>query len=244
MSTHAIDLAAPRIIVIEDRGKPYSLTVGRITKAQWLKYFAGVTNTSELIDGKEVQSYDTSAARLDLVESSLIGAEGYPLTDGRSVTSFDGWQKLLPISHRHAVGLALVNAAPAPPEDAAFSLGFESVCIDAMWGAAENRSMQMFHGLLHVFKTPSVEHQRRFAREASRSTIVGGHRRGKTVYHGAQAVLVDLYDELIVRVEGYQVNGTPLSEAESIAREMDAFHKFVAANALFAPAMPKMGEED
>lgn len=238
MST-AIDLALPRVIVIEDRGKSYRLTVRRIPKDAWLKYFTGIVNTSEVIDGKTVNSFDSSAARLELAEQNLIGADGYR----GDVTAIENWQSLIPLGHRVTVGNTLCAVRPSELTDDDCDFGFESVKIDATWGAAESGGVLEFRGLRHVFKTPSVEHQRRFARDASRSTIVGRSRSGKTVWMGAQATLAELYDELIVSVEGYQVNGEPLNSSPAIVGNMDVYHKFIAADALFAPAMPKFDEE-
>jgi hypothetical protein len=65
--------------------------------------------------------------------------------------------------------------------------------------------------------------------------VVGGSRGGKTYYSGAQRVLCEIYDELIVEVSGYARDGELLSKQE-IAGWMDARHKVAAAARLFAPA--------
>ncbi len=245
MST-SIDLAAPRIIVIEDRGKTFRLTAARIGAAAWLKYFKAIVNTSEMVDGQQVNSFDSSAARLELAEAALTDAEGYPERDGKPVTATPDWQKKLPLRHRATVGNILVNARVSETRfEGEEAFGFETVFLDAMWGAGDAGGMRELRGLRHTFETPTVEHQRRFARQASRSTVVGGSRSGKTVWTGAQAVLVELYDELIESVEGYTMaGGLPLGTREEIAANMDLYHKFVAADALFSPAMPKLDDEE
>ena len=238
----AIELTQPRTIVIKDRKRTYTLELGRIAKADWLKYFEGIVSTSEMADGKRLDSSDSSAARLELVESKLIGAKGYgpePLPDG--------WQQQIPLSHRLAVGNALVSAEAVEPkdeDDAPIALGAETVWLDAVWSADETGAMRKYHGLCHRFKTPTAEQQRRFSRDASRSMVIGGSRSGKTRYLGARGTLVDLYDELILSVDGYTVSGQPLTSREPIVAEMDAYHKAVAADRLFSPAMPQISDEE
>jgi hypothetical protein len=239
----AIELAQPRVIVIDDRGFSYKLTVGRISKKAWLKYFEGIHSASEHQNGELVESFDATSARVELVTKELIDAEGY--ASSTPITSIANWQEQIPLRHRLTVGGVLVSArhsAYIAPENAPLPLGVETVFLDAVWAADEHGMMREYQVLCHRFRTPSGEHQRRYARDSSRSRVIGGSRSGKTIYMGAQATLIDLYDELIESVEGYVVNGQELIGHEAIAREMDAYHKVVAAAQLFAPAAPKVEE--
>jgi hypothetical protein len=105
--------------------------------------------------------------------------------------------------------------------------------------------MQQFTGLRHEFNSPTTEQFRRYRRDVSRSYIVGGSRTAKTVWRGAQKTLAELYDELIVSVEGYTLNGSPLIGSPSaIAAAMDTYHKVAAANHLYASVeTSEIGEE-
>ncbi len=240
----AIEFKAPRIITIEDRGKHFNLTLARITKKQWLRYFEGILSTTENQSGKRVDIFDSSAARLELVEQSLIMAVGYALPSGKSdVTEIEGWKSQLPLSHRLGVANAIISVSPSEiSSDDSIALGQESVYLDAIWSASDDGIMRRFHGLRHNFTTPSAEQQRRLSRDSSRSRVVGGSRHGKTQWLGAQATLADLYDELIVSVDGYTVDGeTP--DRDAIVEYMDTYHKVAAADMLFAPAAPKVEEE-
>lgn len=243
-----IDLAAPRVISIEDRGRQYSLTLRPIPARDWLAYFEGVVSMSETVDGKRVDSSDSSAARLELVEKNLIDLKGYaplPQLDGHAPTLKD-WQKQLPLSHRLAVANQLIAVEPAArawEDSEPIALGAETVYLDAVWGADDSGTMRKFSNLRHDFKTLSSEHQRRYSRDASRSRIVGGSRSGKTQWLGAQATLAALYDELIAAVDGYSVDGQPLSDVEQIRSRMDTYHKVAAADQLFSPAIPKFDAE-
>ena len=46
-------------------------------------------------------------------------------------------------------------------------------------------------------------------------------------------MLCELYDELILSVDGYSWKGDPLADPKSL---MDLHHKFTAAQELFAPS--------
>jgi len=241
----AIELKAPRIIAIEDRGKPYTFTLARIVKKQWLKYFEGIVSTSENQGGQHIDSFDSSSARLALVEEALVTATGYALpVDKTSIEQVEGWKALLPLSHRLGVANALVSVSISEAEDdAQITLGQESVFLDAVWGADKKGVMRKFTGLRHNFTTPSAEQQRRFSRDSSRSRVVGGSRKGKTQWLGAQATLATLYDELIVSVEGYTVDGNADLDHDAIVEFMDTYHKVAAVDALFSPAAPKVEED-
>jgi len=241
----SIELKQPRIITIEDRGKQYTLTIARILKKQWLRYFEGIVSTSENQGGKRVDSFDSSAARLTLVEDCLVTATGYALPDGKtSIDQVDGWKGLLPLSHRLGVANAIISVSTSEiTEDAQIALGEESVFLDAVWSADDKGVMRKFHGLRHNFTTPTAEQQRRLSRDNSRSRVVGGSRNGKTQWLGAQATLADLYDELIVSVEGYSVDGNAALDHDAIVEYMDTYHKVAAVDMLFAPAAPKVEED-
>jgi hypothetical protein len=242
----SIELATPRVIVIEERGKQYRLALARIVKKQWMRYFDGIVSTSENQMGKRVDSFDSSSARLELVETSLIDAQGYATADGSPITAAAGWQALLPLSHRLAVGNTIVSVERAEASnDEPIMLGVEAVYLNAVWSADENGVMQKYRGLCHRFKTPNGEQQRRFSRDSSRSRIVGGSRKAKTLWMGPQPTLVELYDELIVSVEGYQVNGVELgADHDTIVAEMDTYHKVAAADVLFSPAAANLSEDN
>jgi hypothetical protein len=239
----SIELKAPRVIAIEDRGKQYSLTLRRIGKKDWLRYFEGILSTSENQAGKRVDSFDSSAARLALIEECLVGADGYALPDGKTdIIQVEAWKTMLPLSHRLGAANAIIDVSRSEPNDEdPIALGAESVFLDAVWGADLDGVMRKFHGLRHNFKVPTAEQQRRLSRDGSRSRVIGGSRNGKTQWLGAQATLAELYDELIVSVEGYAVDAEPLTD--NIGEWMDLYHKVAAVDVLFAPAAPKVEED-
>ncbi|MBN9614410.1 MAG: hypothetical protein BGO25_05550 [Acidobacteriales bacterium 59-55] len=245
MQSELIDLKKPRIIVIEDRGHTYTLTLSQISRKQWLDYFAHIVSTSETQNGKRTDAYDSNGARLALATQALIDADGYKVAGDGRVTDLDGWRELIPANHRLTAGIVLTSVErPAAGDDDPITLGSEIVTLSAVWGRDGNKMLK-HTGLHHQLKSPSVEQQRRYSRDTSRSQIVGGSRSGKTRWLGAQATLAEIYDELIISVSGYTVNGEQLTDdRDAIVANMDMYHKVAAAEGLFVPVNVKVDEDE
>ncbi|MDR3723264.1 MAG: hypothetical protein P4K83_02090 [Terracidiphilus sp.] len=235
----SIELKAQRTVEILDQGRKVQLVFGPITAQQWLDYFNRIESSSVNEGGKRIDRLDSTAARTHLVNKTLVDAKGYQTADGAPIATIANWQDMLPISHRLAAGETLVDIERGKlSDDQPFVLGAESIYLNAVWGS------ERFTGLCHRFRTATVEQQRRLARASSRSVVVGGSRRGETRWIGAQPVLAELYDELIVSVEGYTVDGKELgSDRAAIVANMDTFHKVAAADFLFAPAEASIPDE-
>jgi hypothetical protein len=232
----AIDLALPRTITMAINGRRLDYTFAPITRGQWFEYFSRIISSSERKGNEVVEEFDATDARLSLVSAALQSASGYATALGQTVESIDNWKEKLPIRHRMKFAEQLVSAVARDPEDVAkLSLGTEVVLLTSTWSANDDGVMQQFTQLYHEFKSPTTEQFRRYRRDVSRSYIVGGSRTAKTVWRGAQKTLAELYDELIVSVEGYILNGAPLTGPLNIAANMDTYHKVAAANHLFAP---------
>jgi hypothetical protein len=227
-----IDLARPRIVVVKQGAKTIGFTIRPIAQEEWFAYFDGIVSTAER-DGKEiVQRVDAVTPGVELVDK-LLAAQG--VTAGN-----------IPFAQR--LGVANVLASAYEPEEAqpcaAEFAGGDAVALHAVWGSVEGGAMRRHKDLLHIFKTPTNEQYRRYRRDDSRSHVVGGSRKGMTVYHGAQRTLAALYDELIYSVAGYEANGEPLPDAAAIARHMDTYHKVAAAQQLFAPATAEIEDDE
>lgn len=243
MSTPAVslDLSAPRefaIRVPKPGGTPreYKLACRRVLREDWVAYF-GALYFGTRQEGRDLlQTVETESARVALLDKVLTRAEGYKLAGGEDLMSQANWRDLVPLDHRLLVGSLLTSAAPEPDDDDAIYPGGRPVKLTAVWGS-NDEGAQRFTGLVHVLKAPTDAQYRRYKRAASITRIHGGTRNGTTEYVGAQLEAAALYDELIVSVDGYSVNGTPLgSDVELIKREMDTHHKFVAALQVLQPA--------
>jgi len=246
-SPYAFDLIQPRIIILNDRGRAYTLHCRRLKDADWLAYFDAIVIVSEQ-DGKSViKTIDFASPRIPLAESVLVGAEGYKVDGGTNLTDLTDWQRKIPLSHRQRLGDALSDVrASQPHPEAEFTIYPEGevVYLDATFGAikhvdeegATRTTMVQLNGLKHTLQTPTEKQHKRFANENSRSIVIGGSRTGKTIYRASYPLLAALYDELVISVDGYSIDGQPLTtDREAIVKHMDMLHKVMAAQQLFQP---------
>jgi hypothetical protein len=240
-----LELSGERQVAFSDRGRPLVYTFRRITAEDWTRFFAGVTVESVRVGVQSTRYVNHQAPGVELVEKCLLKVRGYATREQRSThedISDPALFKALFFGHKvKAAELLQRVTVAAEPDNLPFVLDAETqeVVLDALWGIrrAEDPApptMTQFKGLVHRLKHPTAEHQRRFARAATESRVVGAGRTGKTVYPGQQSLLAQIYDELVASVEGYCVNGEPLTSPEAIRREMDMYHKVAAAQQLFA----------
>jgi hypothetical protein len=237
-----LDLAKPRTIAIEDRGRSYKLHCRRITDRDWTEYFNKIVFSSEQKSGREqINSLDVSTPRIVLAEAGLERVEGYRVSNGGDIHQLEDWRKKVPLAHRSILGAILADARPAAQgDDLTIHAEGDEVLIDATWSAVDSpegkTTMQRFRGLKHVLKTPSDEQFRRYASQTSRSIVVGGSRGGRTIYPNSNFILAQLYDELVIAVDGYAIGDKPLqTDREAIRREMDMLHKVIVAQEIFNP---------
>ncbi|MGO8759363.1 MAG: hypothetical protein ACLQG3_14685 [Terracidiphilus sp.] len=226
-----VDLARPRKIIIRQGSLGIEYSLKPVPEAAWFRYFDRIVSTAER-DGKQVvQHTDASSAGVALVEEML---------------SHSGGSTGISLAHKLAIASVLTSAFSPSIDGRAgeTDLGPEAVRLHCIWGAGDGDAMRRYKNLVHLFETPTAEQNRRYRRDDSRAQIVSGSRRGITIFKGAQRTLAALYDELIVSVAGYAVNGVALEGREEIARHMDAYHKVAAAAQLFAPAELEMEEEE
>jgi hypothetical protein len=98
--------------------------------------------------------------------------------------------------------------------------------------------------LAHVFRPPTVEAERAYRRLLAETLIVRGGRPEasgpRTLLPARLPALVRLYDELILRVEGYSIHFQAPVSREQVIEHMDAWHKRVAVQTLFSELAPEM----
>ncbi len=235
--TSRIDFALSRTVVLRQGTQMVSYAVRPITQEEWFAYFDGLISTAERKGREVIQHTDASAAGVELVEklAEYAGAceNGAFFSESEPVPS-------IPLAHKLALANVLTSAFV--PDEAMHRFG--EIPLTAIWSAGENGTMRRHKDLLHVFNEPTAEQNRRYRRDESRAQIIGGSRKGVTVYKGAQRTLAALYDELIVRVEGYVFNGVPLEGQDSIAKHMDAYHKVASVARLFVPQEIEIEDEE
>jgi hypothetical protein len=231
----ALPLDAPRMVELKDRNQDFRLFFRPITAADWKKFFESVVVESETINGNSVQSVEWNAGLVELVMATLNKATGYKTRDGRELQeATEDWRNKIPIGHRLQAGNILQRVEQQKDEGPlVFDPEAETVTLKAMWGT-EADGMREYSGLVHRFKPATIEQQKRVFRARSQSIVVGGSRTGKTIYANRRDVLLGIYDENIVGVDGYSVRGDNFTDLDQVRLQMDASHKVMAAEALFA----------
>ncbi|MBZ5703238.1 MAG: hypothetical protein LAN84_15505 [Acidobacteriia bacterium] len=228
----ALDLPERQVSWRNSRGEARLHTFRRIGAEFWNGYFSRIAVESD----RTSRTIDVSSAALWLYREAILRVAGISVRGGGNLTDLPNWQERIPMGLRlQAIGL--LSSVEASAEDIVeIEPECEVVRLDALWNddGAYPGAMTKFEGLVHRFTPPTAAHQQRFSREISRSVIVGGSREGKTIHPVRQKVLVKFYDELILSVEGYGVNGAPLAHRDNIVREMDLLHKVTAAAQLLS----------
>jgi hypothetical protein len=233
-----LPLDSPRVISIRDGKFTYTFHFARITQADWELYFNSIYWTSKNDGASQVQTFDVDTPGIELFERKLIKAEGYA---GAELKKEDFWK--IPPRHSSPVAWLLRTCAVADEgEDQPFNPELVEVRLNALWSVLPgDTSPTMFKGLVHRFAPPSPEQKKRVYRAGAMSKIVGGSRSGTTVHGSRHKILMELYDQLIQSVDGYSCGDTAFggvstafgSDRAAIIREMDALHKFTAAQQLF-----------
>jgi len=245
MSEARLELSEPRRIRLHDRSHAFTIICRRLEPADWAVFFGATSMSSEQRGAERISISDFDTPRAMLAERVITSAEGYKVEGEVELTSLPNWVTRLPLGHRQMIGAQLAGARVSEAGDLMILSEGECITIDSPWSIdAETGKMVAYQGLQHRLKTPSAEHQRRYNRASSRSIIVGGGRNGRTIYPGSQDVLVELYDELIMSVDGYSWKGLPVSGVPQIRDTMDGWHKFTVAQALFNPSNTVSTEGD
>ena len=176
----------------------------------------------------------SSEAALELWGRLALAAEGYAsLPEGDD----DDWRGHIPLAHKEAAVRALTLVAPADlaateETGEGFPLAAEQVpvVLEAV------RDGLAISSLVHLFRPPSVEDERRYRRLMAEAFLVGGARTTRTLIPARLPALCRLYDALILSVEGYAIEGQPPSSSTQVAEHMDAWHKRTAVQSLFGDA--------
>lgn len=170
--------------------------------------------------------------------------EGYGYTAGAS------WRALVPAAHKEAAIRALTlvapvnnsgsaeTSAPSPqaPAWGEFPLQAEQIPV-VLEAIVAGRA---YPRLVHLFRPPSADDERRYRRLLAETLIVRGSRPdsvgARTLIPARLARLVRFYDDLILSADGYTVSGQPPTSRDLLIQHMDAWHKRTAVQALFGDA--------
>jgi hypothetical protein len=225
-----------RVICAQRRdGHIYRHVFRRIAAADWKGFFGNVR--MEFTEGAgaagEIVGMDTSS--LQLYSDAILRVEGFEMPDGRKPDEQPDWPRCIPRGGRlTAVDLLMKVTRDAKEKAVVADAKGLSVRVDALWNEYGPGSMKQYFGLVHRFRRPTAEHLQLFG-DAGRvpDSMMLGTGRGKAVLPSSNAILIELYDELIEMVDGYSIAGVALGSREQIAREMDSIHKAVSVTAIF-----------
>lgn len=237
-----VDLGQPRKLTVHEDGRRYSLTIPPISESVWFEsFFDAVTAVLKCGRGETEKQIDVSSAIVSLVERAAVACGGYPHLAG--VTD---WQSKIPLTHRKTYGRVLAEVRALESADQPASDGIHAIEIEAVWSGSTNGEMFCHRNLTHYFKAPTAKQRDRFRQAFFDARRINGFtRRGAPIFLAPTQpmtahALTALYDELIVRVDGYAVDGEPLgTNCREIIRHMDTFHKVTAARPLFCRAVTR-----
>jgi hypothetical protein len=236
-NNQSIELAGDRVVSFTDRGQPLAYIFRRIEEIDWKQFFNGLVFESEREGNERVDRFDMKTAGLAMVDSCLVDVKGYSFAGDRPLEKKEGWAQHLPYGHRvKAASLLQDVIISRVSREFVIYPDVEEVVIAAKWGYTQPGTMTQFDGLLHRFAQPTAEHLRRYNRAMSETRVVTTGHSSRTVHAVRQPLLMEMYDQLIQSVDGYQISGQPLgSNIMQIRSNMDAAHKVVAVQQLFTP---------
>jgi hypothetical protein len=226
-----------RIAVFQYKGKARRHIFHRFTAADWENFHAHVIAEFKQEKGGFTRVVDTDYASLVLYGRAIQRVEGYTTSDGREPEKLPDWPECVPQHHRlEAMKLIMDVTFSGAADDSILQAEGVSVTINAKWNEAETGDMKQYFDLVHHFAYPTAVQHRRLLKAKSRAFVAGGSRNGITVIPSGHSVLVELYGELIERVEGYSIGGRAIADKNEVVREMDAFHKSAVVAQLFQPS--------
>jgi hypothetical protein len=209
-----LNLDVPRVITLKSKSGEFVYKTRRVTLKDWEQCFLGFIDQSLRVDGEFQKVYDADSSLIELADRVIVDCN----------------TAKVPFSHRLAVGAVLRTATPVE-DSGAEVMDRVVIGLGAVW-PVEGAS-QVFEGLLHCFRYPSIEDLKRWKFENSRVRVRGEGKDSVSSYPSRLAIAMKLYDDLIESVDGYAVGGSPLEGKENIVREMDGAHKAMAVMALF-----------
>jgi len=237
-----LDLAERSVCWRNREGQVRTHTFRRLTERDWDGYFLRIKFEND----RKSELLDWNSAKVWLYGQCVTRVAGYQVRGGGNLCDLPNWRDKIPFGQR-LDAIDLLTTAYRNDGEQEMEPDCEVVALDAFWDAADGKMVQ-YTGLVHRFKSPAAEDLIRYSRETNRSEIVPGPA-GKTIRMVRQRVLLKLYDELIVSVDGYGVGAAqgselkPLSSREEIVREMDAGHKAVAVSQLFSVLGEQCGND-
>lgn len=209
----------------------------RLVAADWEYFFSHFFSRAGRKAGAgATDDADADYALLQLHRRTILRVEGYGAAGcGDHSENAVDWQESAPRKWRLSAAMALMNLTGSVRNGVERpSSQSQWVRVEALWSQdGEHDWMKQYRGLEHRFSRPSASHIARYDDAKNRGPIAGRITSLEPVIACPASAVVELYDELIERVEGYAVRGRGLAGKNEIVREMDYFHKAFVATTLF-----------
>jgi hypothetical protein len=171
----------------------------------------------------QTKSTDTDIASLVLYGRAIQRVEGYQTSDGRAPHELPGWPDCVPQGHRlTAIDVLLRNRGSIATDTLQLGADGQSASFVVARAASEPSTTNQCFAVTHHFRAPTRRLRKRFLRAMGKLP-------------STMRVLVSLYGELIVRIEGYSISGRELASKDEAVREVDTVHKLLAVSALLFP---------
>lgn len=223
----------------------------------WLEYENRLNRSVEIVGNTTRLDRDRAEAAEAVWDRTIVRVEGYkllqspmhrfpppqePADQGEQCEAEgaidlheafpEGWHGKVPLFHKMAAIELLAQVFVAEPEQLEGLYCFDPQQMEVHLVAA--RGGEERDGLVHVLRRPTARQQKEFSRIVSTAIYVRGSRTGKSLLPSRLRELSRFYDELLMDVRGYALNGAPATRQDAL-RHMDALHKQTAVSALFAP---------
>ena len=162
-----LELTEPRVIVMRDRDRFFTLSCRRITREDWLCPTSPTSRWSASAKAMRKQTSTTTTPRCSSSRRACWSTrQGTKVAGDQKLTDLLNWPSRVPLAHRLQLGRVLQEVAPSHDQDPfLIHAEGEQVLIDAAWSAYtftdeeynERRAVRKFIGLKHV---PEVAHGR------------------------------------------------------------------------------------
>lgn len=211
------------------------------TLEDWTFYFKGTTQLGVSKGRDTVEMSNVSQEKDSLLwEDLIVRVEGYKVK-GEDVMSLDDWKERIPLSHKlEAVSGFMLFWREDVPDEASL---IEVNSLDLAEDSLEMHFAGIQNGYTHVikffFKNPEPSDHIKFSRLSSKMQLVRTKRRGESAIRVPSDItgLIDIFDRLVEKVEGYSYKGKDLMDAEKWKGFIDAYHKRAAVLEMFTSSL-------
>jgi hypothetical protein len=237
--------------VIEERGDKRSILIHTFrtpTSDDWYNYFR-LSSQVGLSKGRDTVEFtgENQDKDAEFWGTLIQRVEGYKM-NGVDVLSLPDWKNIIPLPHKLQAFAGLLwfykigNTIDGSFEETnELDLGVSSV--DVRFEAAQNGQASV---ITFTFKQPEPTDYLKYGRITARMQLVRTKQRGVSAIKVPATInpMVELFDKLIDKVDGYSYEGKPLMELPEWRSRIDLYHKREAIRELFGTTTQEEEEKN